>query len=151
MSKKNIFSDQLFSERVLKAILLIAGLITSSMLLITIAPNVLFPLFFGLEIDFGSEIGTPLLEFVVRSWSFLIFLIGAALIFAVFDARFRLPICLLAGISKLFFAGLIISYRDLVLSGFMSTLIIDAIFGLLLITIAWQLQKQSAEKINSPV
>ena len=124
------------TETKIRILLIISGGLTSSMLLITLSPVQYFPLFFAIDID-SERVFFDLMVFIIRSWSFLIFLLGVALFVSSFDKRFRLTSVLFAGISKVFFVSLILLNSELLLPGFLLTLIIDCIFGILLLGIGW--------------
>jgi len=59
---------------------------------------------------FGSTLDGPLAEIVVRNWGVLIALIGAMLIYGAFDPLSRPLILVVAGLSKVTFIGLILTY-----------------------------------------
>lgn len=123
------------TETKIRILLIIAGVLTSSMLLITLAPVQYFPLFFAIDIspDIAIDNNSELLVFVIQSWSFLIFMLGMGLIVSAFNKRFRLTCVLFAGFSKVFFVSLILLNSELVLPGFLLTVVVDSIFGLLLL------------------
>ena len=139
----------LINEQSQRLIFIISGALTSSMLLITISPQHFFEAFFGMTLIHGSysletTVSAELILFLARSWSFLIFLLGASLLLSVFVSRVRLVSSLLAGLSKLFFVGLILFYSELVLPGFLLTLVVDAVFGLMLTLLGYHLLTQKA-------
>lgn len=128
----------LLTETKIRILLVIAGVLTSSMLLITLDPAQYFSLFFAIDIDVSLNNGSELLVvdlmvFIFRSWGFLIFLLGMGLLVSVFDKRFRLTSVLIAGVSKVFFVMLILAHSDLVLPGFLFTLIVDSVLATLLL------------------
>jgi hypothetical protein len=76
----------------------LAGLTTCSTLLAVFAPED------ALMSLFGANLTEPLANVVVRSWGFLVFLMGALLIYGVFRPESRMLCIVTAGISKNFFA-----------------------------------------------
>ena len=139
----------LTNEQSQRLIFIISGALTSSMLLITISPQHFFDAFFGMTLIQGpyspeTTVSVELILFLVRSWSFLIFLLGTSLLLSAFVSRLRIVSSLLAGLSKLFFVGLILSYSAFLLPGFLLTLVIDAVFGLILTILGYHLLTQKA-------
>ena len=59
---------------------------------------------------FGETLPGPLAELVVRSWGVLITLVGAMLVYGAFYPAQRQLVLVVAGISKLAFAALVLSY-----------------------------------------
>ncbi len=79
-------------------ILLVSGVITSSMLVAVIAPRLVFQQFFGTVLD------GPLGNAIMRNWGLVIGMSGLLLIYAAYDETVRTPIMLFSIIGKLFFA-----------------------------------------------
>lgn len=91
----------------IKWIMLVAGVLTCSMLYAAIAPQA------ALLSTFGVTLEGPLAEIIVRSWGVLIALVGGMLIYAAFNPPTRVLVLVAACVSKLTFIGLILSYgRD---------------------------------------
>jgi len=84
-------------------IMLVSGLLTTTMIFAAIAPKA------ALRSNFGETLEGPLAEAIVRNWGALIALVGAMLIYGAYHAEVR-PLVLAVGIvSKLFFIALVVS------------------------------------------
>lgn len=91
----------------IKWIMLVAGVLTCSMLYAAIAPQA------ALLSTFGVTLEGPLAEIIVRSWGLLIALVGGMLIYGAFNPPTRALVLVAACVSKLSFIGLILAYgRD---------------------------------------
>ncbi|MBX9756931.1 MAG: hypothetical protein K2X80_19400 [Pseudomonadaceae bacterium] len=91
----------------IKWIMLVAGVLTCSMLYVAIAPQA------ALLSTFGVTLEGPLAEIIVRSWGLLIALVGGMLIYGAFNPPARPLVLVAACVSKLSFIGLILTYgRD---------------------------------------
>jgi hypothetical protein len=88
----------------MKWIMLTAGVLTCTMVYAAIAPQA------ALLATFGETLQGPLAELVVRSWGVLITLVGAMLVYGAFHPEQRALVLVVAGISKLAFAGLVLSH-----------------------------------------
>ena len=86
-----------------KWIMVVAGLFTASMIYVAIAPQA------ALQSAFGETLTGPLAEIVVRSWGFLIALVGAMLVYGAFHPPVRKLVLVVAALSKLFYAGLVLT------------------------------------------
>jgi len=64
----------------------------------------------ALRSTFGEALDGPLAEIVVRNWGALIALVGAMLIYGAFNPASRPLVLTVAGISKLVFIGLVLTY-----------------------------------------
>ena len=64
----------------------------------------------ALRATFGVTLEGPLAEIVVRNWGALIALIGAMLIYGAFNPPSRPLVLIVAGISKLIFIGLVLTF-----------------------------------------
>jgi len=84
-------------------VLIVCGVLTTSMLLPMIAPRFAFKLMFG-EVTDG-----PLGDLLTRNWGQMIFSTGLLLIYAAYHEDARLPILVFASFTKLTFAGLVLS------------------------------------------
>lgn len=84
----------------IKWIMLIAGLLTCSMIFAFFAPQA------ALINMFGEALNEPLAQVIVRSWGFLIFLMGALLIYGAYKPIYRNLVLAIVGISKLAFVAL---------------------------------------------
>lgn len=79
-------------------ILLVSGIITSSMLAAVLAPRFVFQQFFGTTLD--GALGNA----IMRNWGLVIGMSGLLLIYAAYDETVRTPIMLFSIVGKLFFA-----------------------------------------------
>lgn len=78
----------------IKWIMLVAGVLTCTMALAIVAPQL------TLQRTFGESLDGPLAEVIVRSWGVLITLIGAMLIYAAYSPIHRKLVLLVAALSK---------------------------------------------------
>jgi len=88
----------------MKWIMLVAGVFTCTMLLAFISPNT------AMQNTFGEFLNSPLANMIVRSWGFLIFLLGLMLIYGAYKLVYRKLILAVVGTSKLVFVILVIAY-----------------------------------------
>ncbi|MDW3098229.1 MAG: hypothetical protein R8J41_09045 [Alphaproteobacteria bacterium] len=79
-------------------ILLVSGVITSSMLVAVVAPRLVFQQFFGTILD------GPLGNAIMRNWGLVIGMSGLLLIYAAYDETVRIPIMLFSIVGKVFFS-----------------------------------------------
>ena len=84
-------------------IMIVAGLLTLTMLSAAVAPQA------ALRATFGETLEGPLAEIVVRNWGALIGLIGAMLIYGALADGHRDFVLVVAGASKLVFIALVLS------------------------------------------
>lgn len=87
----------------IKWIMLVSGILTTTMLYAAIAPDA------ALRSMFGQALEGPLAELIVRNWGVLVGLIGAMLIYGAFDPPGRRFIVTIAGLSKLAFIALVLT------------------------------------------
>ena len=88
----------------IKWIMLVAGVLTSTMLYAAIASQA------SLRSTFGEALEGPLAEIVVRNWGALIALVGAMLVYGSFHPPVRALVLAVAGLSKLIFIGLVLAH-----------------------------------------
>ena len=93
-----------FVAAYIKSIMLVSGVLTCTMVYAAIAPHA------ALQSTFGETLEGPLADIVVRNWSMLITLVGGMLIYAAFNPAVHVLALVVAGISKLFFIGLVLSH-----------------------------------------
>lgn len=105
----------------IKWIMIIAGLLTCSMIFAVFAPQA------ALISMFGDAITEPLGEVVVRSWGFLIFLMGVLLIYGAFKPVYRNLSLVIVGISKIAFISLIVIFGEQYIEKSAVTIIFDSI------------------------
>jgi hypothetical protein len=104
----------------IKWIMLVAGIITFTMIFALFSPNQTLHAMFGLALE------GELSELIVRNWGALIALTGGMLIYAAFNPTLRPMTLVVSGISKITFIALLLSH------GFaqkmLPTLIMDSVF-----------------------
>ena len=105
----------------IKWIMIISGLLTCSMIFAFFAPQA------ALISMFGEAISDPLGEVVVRSWGFLIFLMGVLLIYGAFKPVYRNLSLVIVGISKIAFISLILIFGEQYIEKSAVTIIFDSI------------------------
>ena len=88
----------------MRAIMLVSGALTCTMLYAAIDPQA------SLRATFGDTLQGPLAEIVVRNWGALIAMVGAMLIYGAYDVPSRRLILSFAAISKLVFVSLILIF-----------------------------------------
>lgn len=111
----------------IKWIMLVSGILTTTMLYAAIAPNAALQSNFG----HGLEGGGRLAELIVRNWGILIGLIGAMLIYGAFDPPGRPFILTIAGLSKAAFVVLLLTVgRDYLSQPIRGAVVVDAIWVL---------------------
>ncbi len=88
----------------IKWIMLLAGIITFSMIYALFAPQAV------LLSMFGDSLQSNTAQVVVRNWGALIALIGGMLIYGAFNPAQRPLTLVVAALSKITFIGLVISY-----------------------------------------
>ena len=106
----------------IKWIMVIAGLLTCSMIFAVFAPQA------ALISMFGEALNEPLAEVVVRSWGFLIFLMGTLLIYGAYKPVYRNLSLVIVSLSKVVFISLIIIFGVQYVEKSAVTLILDSIF-----------------------
>ena len=105
----------------IKWVMIIAGLLTCSMIFAVFAPQA------ALISMFGEAISDPLGEVVVRSWGFLIFLMGVLLIYGAFKPVYRNLSLVIVGVSKIAFISLIVIFGEQYIEKSAVTIIFDSI------------------------
>lgn len=88
----------------MKWIMIVSGVLTCTMLYAAIAPQA------SLRSTFGESMEGPLAEIVVRNWGALITLVGGMLIYGAYHPPVRPLILTVAGLSKLIFIALVLTY-----------------------------------------
>lgn len=91
-------------DRNIKAIMLVAGVLTCTMLYAAIAPQA------ALHSTFGEALEGPVAEIVVRNWGVLITLVGAMLIYGAYRPAVRPLVLSVAAASKLAFIALVLMH-----------------------------------------
>jgi type IV secretory pathway VirB2 component (pilin) len=105
----------------IKWIMIVAGALTCTMAYAVIAPQA------ALLSTFGESLQGPVAEIVVRNWGALITLIGAMLIYGVFNPANRRLVLVVAGISKVLFILLILAYGSQYLSRAGVAVVVDSV------------------------
>jgi hypothetical protein len=88
----------------MKWIMLVSGALTCTMIYAAIAPQA------ALRSTFGDELQGPVAEIVVRNWGVLIALMGVMLIYGAFNTLTRPLILTVAGLSKVAFITLLLTF-----------------------------------------
>ena len=109
----------------IKWIMLVAGVITCTTFFAVVAPQ------HALVNMFGSNLTEPLASLVVRSWGFLVSIMGALLIYGAFNEDSRMLCAVTAGISKIGFLFLILLFG----ADYIDALWITVVFDMLVITL----------------
>jgi hypothetical protein len=84
-------------------IMIVSGVLTSTMIYAAIAPEA------ALTATFGESVDGPLARIIVRNWGALIALVGLMLIYGAFNPPARPLVLVVAGVSKAVFIGLVLS------------------------------------------
>lgn len=108
--------------------MLIAGLLTCSMIFAVFAPQA------ALISMFGESITEPLAQVIVRSWGFLIFLVGALLIYGAFKPVYRNLALVIASISKIAFISLIVVFGTQYIDKALLTIVLDSVLTIIFLT-----------------
>lgn len=107
-------------DTALKPFMTIAGLLTSSMLMAVIDPDLALSMFFS-----GATISGTLGALIMRSWGFLITGIGILLIYGAFTPKYRSFILVITSTTKAVFIIFLLSFGFLEIA--MLTILIDSI------------------------
>ncbi|KXO10886.1 hypothetical protein AKG98_728 [Moritella sp. JT01] len=105
----------------IKWIMVIAGLLTCSMIYAVFAPQA------ALISMFGEALTEPLAQVVVRSWGFLIFLMGVLLIYGAYKPIYRNLCLIIVSLSKIAFISMIFIFGTQYIEKSAVTLILDSI------------------------
>lgn len=107
----------------IKWLMLVAGLLTCTMLYAAIAPQA------ALRSNFGTALEGPVAEIVVRNWGALIALVGLMLIYGAFVEPARRLVLSVAVVSKATFIALVLTFgRDLLVYQVRTAVVVDAIW-----------------------
>lgn len=115
----------------IKGLMLLAGALTSTMLLAAIAPHM------ALQATFGDTVQGPLAELVVRSWGALVALVGGMLVYGAYHPAQRPLVLVVAGVSKLVFVGLILAQGSRYLGSAGLTVVVDGLFVAVFAAYLW--------------
>lgn len=114
----------------------IAGLLTCSMIGAVFAPEAV------LISMFGEALTQPLAQIVVRSWGFLIFLIGTLLIYGAYIPEYRNLALVITSMSKIAFIAIIIVFGPQYIDKSTLTIILDSV--LITVFLAYLIKTKSA-------
>ena len=112
----------------IKWIMVIASLLTCSMIFAVFAPEE------ALISMFGEALTEPLAQVIVRSWGFLIFLMGALLIYGAFKPVYRNLALVLTSISKIVFISLIVVFGTQYIDKSLLTIALDSVLIIIFLT-----------------
>jgi hypothetical protein len=116
----------------MKWIMLLAGVLTCTLFQAAVAPQA------TLLATFGETVQGPLADLLVRNWGVLIGLLGCQLIYAAFRPAQRPLVLVTAGLSKLVFAGLVLSEGQRFLGAQAGVaIVLDLIMVLLFVSYLW--------------
>lgn len=110
----------------IKWIMIVSGVITCSMLLNTVSPELALQQGFGAS-TFAGGADSQVANIVVRGWGFLIFLVGAMLIYAADRPVLREFVITVATISKIAFIVLVMVFGSAFLDKAMVAIVFDTI------------------------
>jgi len=105
-----------------------AGLLTCSMIFAVFAPQA------SLISMFGESLTQPLAQVVVRSWGFLIFLMGTLLIYGAYKPVHRSLVLVITSISKLVFIVLIVIFGNQYIDKSAVTIVLDSVLIIIFLT-----------------
>ena len=94
----------------IKWIMVISGVLTSTMVYAALAPEA------ALRSSFGETLDEPLAKIIVRNWGALIAMVGGMLIYGAFKPAVRGLALFVAGVSKVIFIALVLSEGNRYLS-----------------------------------
>ena len=94
----------------IKWIMVISGVLTSTMVYAALAPEA------ALQSNFGETLDEPLAKIIVRNWGALIAMVGGMLIYGAFEPAVRGLALFVAGVSKVIFIALVLSEGNRYLS-----------------------------------
>ncbi len=101
--------------------MIISGLLTCSMIAAVFAPEA------ALISMFGEALTEPLAQIVVRSWGFLIFLIGTLLIYGAYIPEYRNLVLVITSMSKIAFITIIIIFGPQYIDKSTLTIVLDSV------------------------
>jgi hypothetical protein len=101
--------------------MLVAGVLTCSMLFAVVAPQA------ALISMFGEVLTEPLAQVVVRSWGFLISLMGGLLIYGAFNPIYRNLSLVIVSLSKIAFILMIVIFGAQYIEKSAVTLLFDSL------------------------
>jgi hypothetical protein len=105
----------------IKWVMLVSGVLTCTMFYGLFAPQA------ALESMFGASFTGTLENIVIRSWSALVGLIGAILIFGFFSQKYRVFSISVATFSKIVFVSLVLLYGQEFLGKAATVIVMDCV------------------------
>jgi hypothetical protein len=93
-----------FFVEMFKWVMLVSGLLTITMVVGLFSPHS------STLSNFGETLDGPLAEIIVRNWSALIFLMGVMLVYGAFVEPVRKFALVIAGVSKIIFITLVLTF-----------------------------------------
>jgi hypothetical protein len=94
---------------------------------------------------FGEALTDPLAQIIVRSWGFLIFLMGTLLIYGAIEPVYRHLALIITTISKIVFITLVVLYGDQYIENIMPTIFLD--FAFVTVFIIYLIKKTAVTKL----
>ena len=122
--------------------MIIAGLLTCSMIFAVFAPEA------ALISMFGEALTEPLAQIVVRSWGFLIFLIGTLLIYGAYIPEYRNLALVITSMSKIAFIAIIIIFGPQYIDKSTFTIILDSLLVAVFLTYLIKAKSAINQEIN---
>lgn len=128
----------------IKWIMLIAGILTTSILYYAIAPDA------ALRADFGQGVEGPLAQLIVRNWGVLVGLVGLMLVYGAFVPPARRLVLAVATLSKVAFVLLLVTVgHEFIRQRIGLALVVDSLEVLLFLT--YLLSTRHAPRPQRPV
>ena len=118
----------------IKGLMLLAGALTSTLLLAAISPQA------ALQATVGDTVQGPLAERVVRSWGVLVALVGAMQLYGAYHPAQRPLVLVVAGVSKLVFVALVLAQGSRYLGSAGPALAVDALWVVVFAAYLWALR-----------
>lgn len=115
--------------------MIIAGTLTCSMIFAVFAPEA------ALISMFGEALIEPLAQVIVRSWGFLIFLMGTLLIYGAYKPEYRNIALVFTSISKIVFIALIVIFGTQYIETSALTIVLDSVLIIIFLTYLVKLKR----------
>jgi len=113
-------------ERLIKPVMIVSGVLTSTMVYAAISPRAM------LQSTYGETLEGPLADLIVRNWGALIFMVGGMLIYGAFNAAARPMALVVGGASKVVYISLVLAQGSRFLSAqATTTIVVDALMVLI--------------------
>ena len=108
--------------------MIVAGILTCSMIFAVLAPQA------ALVSMFGEGLTEPLAQVVVRSWGFLIFLMGVLLVYGAYKPVYRNLALVIVSTSKIAFITLVLIFGYQYIEQTVLTIALDSIITIIFIS-----------------